>query len=385
MRIMRERQEQNRYQLPRPAPERRWRKPRPLTTLLTICALLALAHFIAIARPNHSGLNDPCNALIHYADYTKVIKLYPHQEMEAIQFIDHVLGGQPGALIQVNHDDPQQLSDIYVVGCSMHNHHPDFQLLLKQQNLVQGTVNVTQANTLSIGQQDVALPSDSDALLLPLQQNIYHEYAWQDNAFHQISFPGLYPVTSRSEAESLQSETQNSQMAPWNDPLATAEQMAQDLLHWPNTGIQGTLQDADMTDAHVLLKRQDEHLQILVSLSRLIQHDNQGLWFVTAAQTPGITLDQTRFSHPQASPITIQGSIVPTQNSIKATLYNHTLNPIPTNQSTIFTPDDNGLFSGSIAYANTIPNQPGLLLLEEIPPSGSSEQGRLFLTSIMLN
>ena len=234
--------------------------------------------------------------------------------MDAIQFIDNMVAGQPAALLQVNENNSQQKVDAYVYGCFLHQDIPELHLLFKQTGLIQGAIDITAAQTLSIAQIDTTLStSNNDTLLIPQQQFVYREYAWQNGAFQQVMFPGLYPVTSRSEAEALQDEADHGPMIPWDDPLGTAEQMAQDLFHWNTNEIQGTVKDNNNIDAHILLTRKDIHLQVLVSLSRLIRHDSHGLWFVTDAQTPGITPDQSQFSMVQTHRLLYRARSTPQQ------------------------------------------------------------------------
>jgi hypothetical protein len=374
-----------------PKKRQRWPAPHLLITLLSILAILTLAHVIAIRQMNNptaisATRSKSCALLIHNTDYTKIVSIQDKtQQMAAIQFVDELTGGQPAALIQVNTRGSQPKLDVYLYGCSQKQNQstPALTQLIKQQGLVNGVIDITRVHTLSIEQADTTLSTDKNALLLPLQQNIFREYAWKDGSFSQTSFPGLYPVTSRSEAEALQDDANNGQSLPWANPLQTAEQMAKDLFQWPIKIIHGTLRDTNSSEAHVLLEKKGTNMQVIVSLTRLIQSNNKGLWWVTGVQTPGISLDQTRFGQPLSSPITIQGIINPTQEKVTATLFNHTLTPINLlNSSTLHT-DESGQFSGSLAYANIFPDQPGLLLITEYPKD-PQEEGYLLLTNIIL-
>jgi hypothetical protein len=327
-----------------------------------------------------------CIALIHNTDYTKIVPFSSRtQQMAAIQFVDTLTDGQPSALVQVNSMGSQQKLDAYIYGCRQtpHQRRPMLTQLFKQQGIINGNINITQIHTLSVEQTDVTLPTDSDTLLQPLQQNVFQEYAWKNNALSQISFPGLYPVTSRSEAEALQDEANNGQTLLWSNPLATAEQMAKDLFQWPLKLTHGVLRDTSSTEAHVILEEKDTNIQIVVSLNRLIQTNSKGLWWVTGAQTPGISLDQTKFALPLTSPITIQGTINPTPGIITATLFNHTLAPIHLAHKSALHADPNGQFSGDLAYTNIFPDQPGLLLVTAYPRD-PHEESYLFLTNILL-
>ena len=365
--------------------------PHLLIFLLSILCMLALAHFIAIAQISTPGRVSAtrmknCTTLIRNTDYTKIVPLsVKTQQMEAIQFVDAVTGGQPTALIQVNSTGPQQKLDAYIYGCRQRSQQPTPILtqLFKQQGIINGIINITQMHTLSVEQADNTLPTDSDTLLQPLQQNVFQEYAWRNNALSQVSFPGLYPVTSRSEAEALQDDANHGQVLPWANPLTTATQMARDLFQWPVKLIHGVLRDSSGTEAHVILEEKGINIQIAVSLNRLIQSNDKGLWSVTSAQTPGISLDQTRFSLPLTSPISIQGTMNPTQGKITTTLFNHTLTAIQlTNHPDLYV-DQNGQFSGTLAYTNIFSDQPGLLLVTAYPKN-PQEEGYLFLTNMLL-
>ncbi|GCE25024.1 hypothetical protein KDA_05080 [Dictyobacter alpinus] len=366
----------------------RYKRPRPhlLTIILSILAILALAHFIAI---NHLSKQQPvtrqdCTSMLHTRDYTQLVPFQPRtQRMSAVQFINDVTSKQPAALLQVEDLSPQQKLDVYIYGCPSQQNTTDPALLFKQQGLVKGSIDVTQAHTISIGQIDTTLPTDSDTLLLPLQQNVFQEYAWHNGTFQRVAFPGLYPVTSRSEAEALQDEANNGQNLPWTGPQATAEQMAEDLLHWSKSTLHATLKDITGAEAHVLLERKDIHLTVAVTLERLVQDNSKGLWWVTNAQSPGISIDQSQFNTPVSSPLQLEGTIIPTSEKVTATLFNHTLTAIPLQTPGTLQTDEGGHLTGTLSYNNIFPDQPGLLLITEYPTS-SKEDGRLLLTNIFL-
>lgn len=374
-----------------PTKSQRWPAPRPLIILLSILAILTLAHFIAIYQMHtpmviSATRSKNCALLIRNTDYTKIVPIRDKtQQMAAIQFVDELTGGQPAALIQVNTTGSQPKLDVYLYGCRQKQNQriPALTQLFKQQGLINGIADITQVHTLSIEQADTTLPTDKDALLLPLQQNVFQEYTWKNGSLSQTLFPGLYPVTSRSEAEALQDDANNGQSLLWISPLQTAEQMAKDLFQWPIEIIHGTLKDNNGTEAHVILEKKDTNIQVVVSLTRLIQSNSKGLWWVTSAQTPGISLDQTGFNQPLSSPVTIRGTINPTQEKVTAMLFNHTLTPINIANSPVLQTDANGQFSGSLSYADIFPDQPALLLVTAYPKD-PQEEGYLFLTNITL-
>ncbi|MEO8973592.1 MAG: hypothetical protein ABI406_18540, partial [Ktedonobacteraceae bacterium] len=220
------------------------------------------------------------------------------------------------------------------------------------------------------------------ALVQPMQQNIYREYRWHNGTFEQISFPGLYPVTSRGEAEQLQQQANSGQQVPWSNPLATAEQMAKDLLKWPLISSHDTVVSNNGTTAQVNLFQQSPQMKVNVTLSRLIQQTNNGLWFVTAAKTSGISLKQ--ISTPITSPLSLRGAGVLADGQTTTTLFDHTLSPMAIGRSNVLTVNTSGNFAGNITYTSSNMDQPGLLLIQSLPSSGSTEMGQVLLMSIII-
>ncbi len=361
------------------------RGPRLLTALFSVLAILALVHFLIVMHTSTMQAAAPatCSHLIRNTDYTKYVQFDPSsQQVGAIQYVDSLVGGQPAALVQVT--DAQHTLDVYLYGCVMQHATPTLTVLLKQQGLTQGTISLSKANTLVLGERDTMLPQDMTAVLQPMQQNLYQEYRWQQGLFVQVAFPGLYPVTDRSEAEALQEQVDNGASLPWADPQVTAEQMAKDILQWSSSDYQEKILDNDGTTAHILLEQKQPEMAVTVTLTRLVQKDAKGLWFVTGAQTQGVTLEQAQFSAPVTSPVTLHGIITTKDGQATATLFDHTLTAMSSLNNTTLSVTADGSYSGSILYSNNKQTQQGLVLIENVPPSKSSEAGQILLTSVIL-
>jgi hypothetical protein len=322
-----------------------------------------------------------CQSYIRTIDYTKYLSLQQNtQQVGAIQYVDSLIGGQPAALVPVMGTGVQQQLDVYIYGCHMQHNTPTLSLLFKQQGLMQGTVNISQAHTLLLGEHDATLSPMATAMLQPMQQNIYQEYRWQGGNFVRVLFPGLYPVTSRSEAETLQQQANSGASLPWTEPQKTAEQMAKDLFQWQKLDSQDTVLDNDGTTAHVLLVH--SHLRVTVTLSRLIQHDAHGLWFVTQAQSQGITLNTLPV--PVTTPLSLQGHVSTTDGSATATLFDHTLSRVGSLNTSGLSVQADGSYSGNLYYTGVQLDQQGVLLIENTPPSKSDEPVQLLLTSMVI-
>jgi hypothetical protein len=365
---------------------RRRRRPRLLTVLLSVVGLIALIHFVAVIHePNSVVSSSNCPGLIRSIDYTQVVHLQASsQEMGAVQFINQLVGGQPAALVQVTNGSSQNALDVYVFGCTIQQHNPKVRTLFTQRGLIQGTVTISAANTLVTSELDTTLPSQALSLEQPLQQNVYREYSWQNGMFVQVTYPSLYPVTSRSEAEALQQQANSGQSLPWSNPMMTAEQMAKDLFKWPTISPQDKLLNNDGTTARIELVQQNPQIQVTVTLKRLVQQNKTGLWFVTGAQTSGITLAQPQPSSVVTSPTTVKGAGAPVDGQTTATLFDHTLTALSLLNNPTLKADTSGSYTGMLFYTNSVQNQPGLLLVQSIAPGRSNKTGQLLLKQVIL-
>jgi hypothetical protein len=369
---------------PKHSRHKRLRKPKLLTILFSLLLLIALFHFIAVMHTAAPVvIPTDCLGLLRTTDYTQVVHLKPQAEaMGAVQLVDQLAGEQSVALVPVTSTDAKHMLDVYVFGCSMQQHTPKLTTLFSQHGLVQGTVEVSMEHTLVLSSLDTTLSPQQQALVQPMQQNIYHEYSWHNGTFQQVIFPGLYPVASRGEAEQLQQQANSGQPVPWSNPLTTAEQMAKDILKWPLMSSQDTVVNNNGTTAQVNLFQQSPQMEVSVTLSRLIQQTNNGLWFITEAKTSGISLKQ--IATPISSPLLLNGSSALADGQTTATLFDHTLTPMAIGGSNVLSVDANGNFAGNIVYSTSNPDQPGLLLIQSVPPSGSTEMGQVVLTSVII-
>jgi hypothetical protein len=321
--------------------------------------------------------------LIRDTDYTNFVQFRtPEQALNAIQFVDQLDNGAPAALVPVSNDANQHSLDIYIYGCSMQQHSPQLHLLFKQQDLLEGSVQISKTKTLLIGSLDSTLSNSARMQIEPWQQYIYHEYGWQQGRFVPLVFPGFYPVLTRSEAEILQDQFNSGQELPWNDPLTTARQLALDLLHWPAHELYSHLQATNATTTRVLVWRKHPYEQIEVTLSRLIQAGKNGLWFVTGAQSPGLTLDTHELHAPLNSPLFLNGTLLQRVGIVRAELFNHLLTPLPLLNKPILHMLPGRTFSTTLFYTNNAPNQPGILLLENRLSEKSKSQ--IILMGVLL-
>ncbi len=378
-----------------PAPKRR-RRGYPLRKhlffllaggLLLLCILYAV---LACILPLTSQFAT-CGELLRAANYPQVIHLQEQsQEMAAVQLVGSLAGSGQAALVQVTNRAGPRTLDVYVFGCTMRRQRPQLTRLFAQQGLVQGTVELTPEHTLITKALDTRIPANLMPFLQPLQQNIYHEYAWQQNGFAQVPFPGFYPVTSRAEANALQRSANDGQTMPWNDPVTTALQMSKDLLQWfPDPQAQVLSRTGDT--AIISLTRQSPHVVLVVTLKQLIQRDSAGLWFVTDARTRGMLLTRPgTLSQPlavsQSSPIHFSGASALIDGQTTATLFDHTMAPIGQATDVPLRVHQDSSYAGTLSYTNLASGQQGVLLIESMPKTENfaCESGQVLLTGVIL-
>ncbi len=362
-------------------------KPRLLTVLLSLLALLTLLHFIAVTHTaNPSALPFDCLGLLRTTDYGRLVHLQAQlQEMGAVQFTNQLDGGQPAALVEVTNNGAKPALDIYMYGCRMQKRNtPTLVQLFTQRGLVDGTASISTANTLITSELDTTLSPQTLALAQPLQQNIYREYRWQHNRFIQITFPGLYPVSSSSEAQALQQQANNGQSLPWSDPLVTAEQMAKDIFGWTAASPQDAVLQNNGVLAQVQLEQASVQMRVTVTLQRLLQHNKQGLWFVTDARSGGITSAQPPAAGIITSPAAIQGSGALVNGQTTAILFDHTMTPLSLLNNPMLNVASNGTYAGTLFYKTNVAQQPGLLLIQSLPAAGSRTTAQLLLRRVII-
>lgn len=364
-----------------------------ITPLLSLLAIIALLHFIAAVHLNNTPTTSvtTCDTLLRTTDYTKFVQMSPGQQnMGAIQQANQLLAGQPAVLVPVIGTGAQHPLSVYIYGCTIEHHIPTLTLLFKQQGLAQGTFSISQAHTLILSSIDPTLVSQDTMMMQATQASIYHEYAWQQGKFVPVIFPSLYPVLSRGEAEALQQQENSGQQLPWTDPLFTAEQMTKDILQWPGntTNTNDRVLDNNGTIAHVQLVLQQPETTLTITLQRLIQPNDSGLWFVTAAQTSGITLTlgtaQNATAHIISSPITFTGTTTVTSGTVSISLFDHTLTPMSALLASNLSLHAKGSYTGQVAYTNNQPSQPGLLLVSIVPPKGSTQAAQMILQNVII-
>jgi hypothetical protein len=234
--------------------------------------------------------------------------------------------------------------------------------------LVQGDVNISKYNTLLTSQID---PNSSLNKGHPASQqlvDLYREFKWSDSGgtLAPVAFQGLFPDTSRFQAEYEQYEVNNGQgFQQWRlSATTTAQNFAEFALKWtPNTPTT-VLSGGGTHDirAVVLIKNPSAGgAAIRVALSRLELNANGGIWEVTGVATDGITITSPQETQQLSNPAQVTGTDTSfTRNLISIIVEDHDRAAI--GQATV---TGQSTFAIHIPYSSTFQNgtQEGTLAL----------------------
>jgi hypothetical protein len=256
---------------------------------------------------------QPCPASVQTVDHwNSIVNSGPSRMVEGV--ICGYLMGVPSlqAVVKIGYKDTKFLLDVDVFTAIISAKPVRIFALT---GLVQGDVNVSNYNTLLTAQID---PNSSLNKGHPAAQqlvDLYREFKWSDKAgtLVPVAFPGLFPDTSRYQAEFEQYEVNNGQgYQQWRLSAATtAQNFAEFVLKWDPTTPATILSGGGTNDirAVVLIKNPSAGgAGIKLSLSRLELNANGGIWEVTDVATDGITVASPQDWQQLSDPAQVRGT-----------------------------------------------------------------------------
>jgi hypothetical protein len=251
----------------------------------------------------------------------------PFVHLAAVNAVESVscgyLTGQPllQAVVMVRSNSPQRQLALYVF-TNLAGSAPTS--IFSLTNMQAGEATISAYNTLLTSQQEWQ-PFQNERILHTLTR----EFKWSDSAqtLVQVGFVGLYPDSTRDQAEVTQRQVNASQGGRgWQlDAVSTAQFFAEFLLQWPSASSTMVVSGGGThdTSAVVLVTNPAlDHATIQVSLSRLELNTNGGIWEVTAVTTKGLTLTAPRSLQRITSPAPVTGSapLAPGEHPVLAVL-----------------------------------------------------------------
>jgi hypothetical protein len=216
------------------------------------------------------------------------------------------------ALVTVRYQGTGAALDVYVYTSITS---PGPSQLFKLQNLYMGDARISGYNTVLTVEVDQNSSINAGKDNASLTKDLFREFKWSDGAgtLVPVSFPGMYPDLTRFQAEIDQAQVNQGQ-DPWKlNAAMVAGHMAADphLLNWP-ASIQTTVVSgggSSDTDAVVTVKNPAPVAgAIKVSLQRLEQNTNGGIWEVVAVEADRISITSPQSRDRITNPLTVTGT-----------------------------------------------------------------------------
>ncbi len=216
------------------------------------------------------------------------------------------------ALVTVRYQGTGAVLDVYVYTSITS---PSPSQLFKLQNLYMGDARISGYNTVLTAEVDQNSSINAGKDNASLTKDLFREFKWSDGAgtLVPVSFPGMYPDLTRFQAENDQAQVNQGQ-DPWKlNAAMVASHMAADphLLNWP-ASIQTTVVSgggSSDTDAVVTVKNPAPVAgAIKVSLQRLEQNTNGGIWEVIAVEADRISITSPQSRDRLTNPLTVTGT-----------------------------------------------------------------------------
>src|SRR5206468_13059919 len=255
---------------------------------------------------------QPCpDAVKDSAHLTAIIAPTTTSKVESVSCGN--LKGIPSlqTMVTVRYDGTGAILDVYVYD---HIIDPSPVQLFKLQNLTRGSVKISGYNTVMTAEVDPNSSINAGQPDANLTQDLFREFKWSDAAgtLVPVAFPGIFPDLTRYQAEADQAQV-NQGHQPWKlSATLTAQALAasQNLLKWSPNAPATIVSGGGSHDINAVVSVKSTHAgagTITVTMSRLEQNSNGGLWEVTSVTSPGMSITTPQDRDRLTSPTTVQG------------------------------------------------------------------------------
>ncbi|HZU69952.1 MAG TPA: Gmad2 immunoglobulin-like domain-containing protein [Ktedonobacteraceae bacterium] len=271
------------------------------------------------------------------------------------------------ALVTVRHSNDGSMLDVYVFN-NISSSSPTrvFQLL----GLVQGKAKISGYNTVLTASADELSALNTGKPVSQMTADLFREFKWSDTAgtLVQIAFPGIFPDLTRYQAENDQEQVNQGQQ-PWKlSPTMVASALATTLLNWPTSSSTTLLSGGGARDVDAVVRVTNSigGESITVTLSRLEENTNGGIWEATSAAVDGLSITGPAPLSVLSNPTVVKGTGNAFEGQIgQIKVLDHLYNSL--GQATATGAIGNGAttFSSNLSYQSTFPAgvQEGVLVL----------------------
>ncbi len=184
--------------------------------------------------------------------------------------------------------------------------------IFKVQGLYKGNATISAYNTVMTAEVDLNSSINTGKSNAALTQDLFREFKWSDGAgtLVPIAFPGIYPDLTRYQAEGDQQQV-NQGRDPWKlSATQVAQALATNLLQWSSSATTNLISGGGKqdVDAQVDVKSSNPGGGVIhVTMSRLENNANGGIWIVTTVTSDGLKISAPPANDVLSSPLTITG------------------------------------------------------------------------------
>jgi hypothetical protein len=277
------------------------------------------------------------------------------------------------ALVTVRTSSTGAILDVYVYN---HITDPNPSKIFALMGLYKGEAKISNYNTLLTAEVDSDSSVNKGKSDAEFVLDLSREFKWSDRAgtLVPIAFPGIFPDITRYQADGDQ-QAVNQGNSPWKlDAAMVASNFATTLLKWPSDSAATIVSGGKQQDENAVVsinKPKPAGGTIKLTMDRLENNTNGGIWIVTSAVSDGTAItepDPNKLGQ-ISSPVTVKGK----GNAFEAVIGNvfvldhnyHQIGTANARSSVDAEGNGNAIFSTSVSYTSTFKSglQDGLVML----------------------
>jgi len=333
----------------------------------------------------------PCpDAVKGPAHWTAIIAPTTSSKVESVSCAN--LKGIPSlqALVTVRYDGSGAILDVCAYD---HITDPSPVQLFKLQNLTKGDAKISDYNTVMIAEVDPNSSINAGKPNANLTQDLFREFKWSDAAgtLVPVAFPAIFPDLTRYQAEADQAQV-NQGHQPWKlSATLTAQALAasQSLLKWNPNAPATIVSGGGMHDINAVVNVKSTNPgggTITVTMSRLEQNNNGGIWEVTSVATAGMSITAPHDRDRLTSPVTVTGTGNAFEGKIgKVIILDHLYTNIGQSDANGAIGNGSTTFSSSVTYNSTFKTgiQEGVVVLYSYSNADGSIAGAVMVKEML--
>ncbi len=334
---------------------------------------------------------QPCpDAVKDPAHWTSIIAPTTGAKVESVSCAN--LKGTPAlqALVTVRNEGSGAILDVYVYD---NISEPSPAQLFKLQNLTKGDAKISGYNTVMSAEVDANSSINAGKANAELTQDLFREFKWSDAAgtLVPVAFPGIFPDLTRYQAEADQAQV-NQGHQPWKlSATLTAQALAasQSLLKWDPNSPATIVSGGGTHDINAVVSVKSTKPgsgKIIVTMSRLEQNSNGGIWEATSVTTNGMSIIVPQDRDRLNSPATVKGTGNAFEGVIgKVFVLDHLYTDIGNATAKGATGNGSTTFASSVTYNSTFKGgiQEGIVALYSYSNADSSIAGAVMVKEML--